>query len=79
MKETMDNNAHLEGEIKGFYGDLKATQESLSYQRETLAKTFKNGLGEEIRSYLINPPKPNKWKGLKLRLKRWWYNRKSGV
>mgnify|MGYP003292580015 CR=1 FL=1 len=72
------NNAHLEGEIKGFYGDLKATQETLSYERENLAKTLKNGLGEAMIEYLNNPPKPNRWKGLKMRIKRWWNNRKSG-
>lgn len=72
------NNAHLEGEIKGFYGDLKATQETLSYERENLAKTLKNGLGEAMIEYLNNPPKPNRWKGLKMKIKRWWNNRKSG-
>ena len=74
-----ENKAHLEGEIKGFYGDLKATEETLSYQRENLAKTLKNGAGEAMLSYLTNPPKPNKWKGFKIRFKRWWNNRKSGV
>lgn len=69
------NNAHLEGEIKAFYGDIKATEDILSYERENLAKTLKNGLGEEIKNYLENPPKPSYWKGLKLRLKRWWNNR----
>lgn len=74
-----DNNAHLRSEIEGFYGDLKATEETLSYQRENLAKAFKNGLGEDIKTYLNNPPKPNYWKGLKMKLNRWWNNRKSGV
>lgn len=74
-----ENKAHLEGEIKGFYSDLKATEETLSYQRENLAKTLKNGAGEAMISYLTNPPKPNKWNGFKIRFKRWWNNRKSGV
>ena len=74
-----ENKAHLEGEIKGFYDNLKATEETLSYQRENLAKTLKNGAGEAMLSYLTNPPKPNKWKGFKIRFKRWWNNRKSGV
>jgi hypothetical protein len=69
------NKQHLDGEIKAFYGDLKATEEILSYNRENLAKTLKNGLGEEIKRYLNNPPKPNYWKGFKMRLKRWWTNR----
>lgn len=68
------NKQHLDGEIKAFYGDLKATEEILSYNRENLAKTLKNGLGEEIKRYLNNPPKPNYWKGFKMRLKRWWAN-----
>lgn len=70
------NNAHLEGEINAFYGDLKATEEILSYERENLARALKNGLGEDIKEYLDNPPRPNYWKGFKMRLKRWWYNKK---
>lgn len=70
------NNAHLEGEINAFYGDLKATEKILSYERENLARALKNGLGEDIKEYLDNPPKPNYWKGFKMRLKRWWYNKK---
>jgi hypothetical protein len=69
------NKQHLDGEIKAFYGDLKATEDILSHNRESLAKSLKNGLGEDFVNYLNNPPKPNYWKGLKLRLKRWWLNR----
>ena len=65
---------HLESEIKGFWGDIKATEDKLSYERENYAIRLKNGLGEDIKSYLENPPKPNKWKGLKMKLKRWWNN-----
>jgi len=75
----MDNQRHLEGEIKGFWGDIKATEEVLSYERQNYAKTLKNGLGEDIIEYLNNPPKPNRWKGFKMRIKRWYRNRKSGV
>lgn len=71
------NNAHLEGEIKAFYGDLKATEDILSYERENLARTLKNGLGDEIIEHLNNPPKPNYWKGLKMKIRRWWYNKKG--
>jgi hypothetical protein len=73
----MENNCHLEGEIKGFWGDIKATEEQLSYQRQNYAKMLKNGLGEDIIEHLNNPPKPNRWKGLKMRLRRWWKNRKG--
>lgn len=69
------NNAHLDGEIKAFYGDLKATEYILSQSRENLAKTLKNGLGDDIKNYLNNPPKPNYWKGFILKFKRWWNNR----
>lgn len=71
------NNNHLEGEIKGFWGDIKATEEKLSYDRENYARRLKNGLGESIISHLENPPKPNKWKGLKFKIKKWWYNLKN--
>lgn len=73
----MENTAHLESEIKGFWGDLKSTEQILSSDRENYARALKNGLGEDIINYINNPPKPNKWKGFKMRLKRWWYNKKS--
>ena len=44
------NNAHLEGEIKAFYGDLKATEEILSYERENLAKSLKMALERILKS-----------------------------
>ena len=75
----MENTAHLDGEIKGCWGDLKSTERILSSDRENFAKTLKNGLGEDIVNYINNPPKPNKWKGFKMRFKRWWYNRKAGI
>lgn len=71
----MDNN--LEREINGFWGDLKATEDKLSYDREDYARRLKNGLGDDIIGYLNNPPKPNYWKGLKMKIQRWYYNRKS--
>lgn len=66
------NDIHLEGEIKAFYGDLKATEDILSYERENLARRLKNGLGEEMKTYINNPPKTNYWIELKFKIKRWW-------
>lgn len=71
------NDKHLEGEINAFYGDIKATEELLSYERENLAKTLKNWLGEDIKNYINNPPKPNYWEGFKIKFKRWWNKRKG--
>jgi hypothetical protein len=75
----MENSSHLQGEINGFWGDIKATEEKLSYDRKNYAETLKNGLGNDIINYLNNPPKPNRWKGFKMKVMRWWYNRKSRV
>ena len=47
-------NLASQGEIKAFYGDLKATEEMLSYERENLARTLKNGFGDNIRNYIDN-------------------------
>lgn len=66
------NNIHLENEINGFYGDIKATEDILSYERENIARMLKNGLGDEIKSYLNNPPKPNYVNGIIIKLKRWF-------
>lgn len=73
----MENNKHLESEIKGFWGDIKATEEQLSYERQNYAKTLKNGLGEDIINHLNNPPKMGWWQRLKFRIRYWWYKRKS--
>lgn len=72
----MENNKHLEGEIKGFWGDIKATEEQLSYERQNYAKSLKNGLGNDIIKYLNNPPKMTWWQRLKFRIKYWHYKRK---
>ena len=68
----MENDKHLQGEIDGFWGDIKATQELLSYERESLAETLKNGLGDDIKKYLKNPPKVSKWKQFKNKIKHWF-------
>lgn len=68
----MENDKHLQGEIDGFWGDIKATQELLSYERESLAESLKNGLGDDIKKYLKNPPKVSKWKQIKMRIKHWF-------
>ena len=48
----MENNNHLQGEINGFWGDIKATEEQLSCERQNYARRLKNGLGEDIINYL---------------------------
>jgi hypothetical protein len=68
----------LNKEINAFYGDIKATEDILSFEREDFARRLKNGLGDDIKDYLTNPPKPNYWNGFKIKLNRWWNNRKSG-
>ena len=66
----MENDKHLQGEIDGFWGDIKATQEILSYERENLAKALKNGLGEEIKKNLSTPKKNNFFEKIKYLFKR---------
>ena len=70
-------NNQLNKEIDGFWGDKKESERELSYERNNYARRLKNGLGDDIINYLNNPPKPNKWKGFKIRLKRWWNNKKN--
>ena len=71
-------DAHLDGEIKAFYGDIKATEDILSTERENLARMLKNGLGDDIKKYLNKPPKPNYWICIKLCIKKWW-NKSKGL
>ena len=61
----MENNNHLQGEIDGFWGDLKASKEQLSYEQQNYARKLKNGLGEEIISYLSKPENKSKWNVIK--------------
>ena len=69
----MENDKHLQGEIDGFWGDIKATQELLSYERESLAKALKDGLGEEIKKNLLIPKKNNFFEKIKYLFKRIFY------
>lgn len=73
----MKIDKHLQGEIDGFWGDIKATQEILSYERENLANKLKNGLGDDLKNYLNNPPKLSRWKQIKFKIKRWFLKIKA--
>lgn len=73
----MENNNHLQGEINGFWGDIKATEQILYCERENLANQLKNGLGNEIKRRLENPPKLSRFDIFKLKVKQWWNNRKG--
>lgn len=55
------NDAHLNGEIKAFWGDIAATQDKLLYERNDYARRLKNGLGEDIVRYLNTPIKNSSW------------------
>lgn len=72
MKE---NNAHLNGEIRGFYSDLESSKSTLASNQKNIAREFQNGLGKAMLEHLLNPPKPNRWYGLKLKIKRWLYKK----
>lgn len=72
---NMENNIHLKQEIDGYRNDIKATEELLYHNRKTFAEQIKNGMGNDIKNYLDNPPKPNYIKGVKIKFKRWWNNR----
>lgn len=69
---NMENDKQLKNEIEKFWGDIKAMEEQLSYERQNYAKILKDGMGKNMVEYINNPPKPNRWKGIKLKLKRWW-------
>lgn len=72
----MSSNSGLENEIRGLEADQTASMEYLSIQKEKLAKRLKNSEGEDMVKYLKNPPKPNRWKGFRMRVSRWWNNKR---
>ena len=62
------DNYHLDSEIKAFWGDIKATEDKLSYERKEYAKRLKNGLGEDFINYLNTPPIKSKWCKFKMKI-----------
>lgn len=70
-----ENDNHLQGEIDGFWGDIKATQQILFNERKNLANQLKNGLGNEIKKYLDNPPKQKLSEKIIFKIKRWWWKK----
>ena len=62
------------------YENIKLQQEielknnAIEVEKLAFEQELKNGLGEEIKSYLQNPPKPNFWLAIKLKLQRLYLN-----
>ena len=73
IEDTPENRLK---QIDAFYGDIKMIEQELSYEKENITRSLKNGLGEDILNTLNNKTKPNYWKGLKLKIKRWYLQKK---
>jgi hypothetical protein len=73
----MESDIHLKGEIDAFWGDIKATEEQLSYERQNYARTLKNGLGDDIIKQLNKPPKSKLVQKVKNRIYKFYYKLKS--
>ena len=50
--------------------EIEAKNNAIEAEKVTFEQELKNGLGEEIKSYLQNPPKPNFWLAFKLKIQR---------
>lgn len=68
------SNIELDKEISAFYGEKKAIEESLFYEQQNFANAIKNGIGEELKKYLENPPKTIYQKSFKTKLKQYYNN-----
>lgn len=68
------SNIELDKEISAFYGEKKAIEESLFYEQQKFANAIKNGIGEELKKYLENPPQVKYQKSFKMKLKQWYNN-----
>lgn len=65
------SNIELDKEISAFYSEKKAIEETLFYEQQNFANAIKNGIGEELKKYLENPPvKENFWGKIIKKLKK---------
>ena len=49
-----------------------SNEKKMTTDMHLFANALKNGLGDEIKKELINPPQPNKKAGKRLKRKRFW-------
>ena len=65
-----ENNNELQREINAFWDDRKSMELQLSSEREKYARMIINGLGEDLIKSIETPPKQNKWRLFKNKIKR---------
>lgn len=70
----MIDNIELNNELERFYGEKKMNEDILLSEREKFIKALKNGIGEELKEYLENPPKAIYQKSFKMKLKQYYNN-----
>jgi len=58
-------------EINTLKGEIIARDVAIEAEKYTFEQQLKNGLGEEIKKTLTNPPKPSFWSNIKLKYYRW--------
>ena len=59
-------------EYDSLLAEMKNTEIALKSQQYIFEQQLKNGLGDEIRDYIKNPPKPDKKLERKIRLAKKW-------
>ena len=63
-------NSQTKKEINKLKGEIFASNAAIEAEKLIFQNQLKNGLGEEIKDYLKNPPKPNFKFALKIKLQR---------
>lgn len=58
-------------EINYLKGEILAKEAAIEAEKYSFEQQLKNGLGDEIRKTLSNPPKPSFWLKLKIKFLRW--------
>lgn len=58
-------------EINNLKGDIIAKEAALEAEKYSFEQELKNGLGEEIKQTLNNPPKPSIWLKIKHKYLLW--------
>lgn len=64
-------------ELNTLKGEIIARDAAIEAAKYSFEQELKNGLGDEIKKTLTNPPKSSFWMKLKLRFNRWALKRKE--
>lgn len=67
----------IRNEINKLKGEIESSNYAIEAEKHNFERMLKNGLAEEMKNYLNNPPKSNLITKLKIKYARWKLKRKE--